>query len=98
MSTGYLVVLEGDDASGYSAYSPDLPGVIATGATPEECEALMREAIVFHIEGLIEDGDPVPPPSNAAAQMPAPGPGRDGLTVLITSQHDQLETAPGKTR
>jgi predicted RNase H-like HicB family nuclease len=66
MSTGYLVVLEGDDASGFSAYSPDLPGVIAAAETLEECEALMREAIAFHIEGLIADGDPVPPPSNAA--------------------------------
>jgi predicted RNase H-like HicB family nuclease len=47
--------------------SPDLPGVVAAGETREECEALMREAIVFHIEGLIEDGDPVPPPSNATA-------------------------------
>lgn len=64
--TGYIVIIEGDDASGYSSYSPDLPGVIATGETRGECEALMREAIAFHIEGLIEDGEAVPPPSNAA--------------------------------
>lgn len=69
MSTGYLVVVEGDDARNYSAYSPDLPGVIATGATRQECEALMREAIAFHIEGLIEDGDPVPEPTHAAAVL-----------------------------
>lgn len=66
MSTGYLVVLEGDDASGFSAYSPDLPGVIAAGETRDECETLIREAIAFHIEGLIEDGEPVPAPTNAA--------------------------------
>ncbi|MGH3683569.1 MAG: type II toxin-antitoxin system HicB family antitoxin [Pseudonocardiaceae bacterium] len=67
MSTGYLVVLEGDDASGYSTYSLDLPGVIAAAATADECLALMREAMAFHIEGLIEDGDPVPQPTSAAA-------------------------------
>lgn len=62
--TGYVVVLEGDDATGYSAYSPDLPGVIAAAETRAECERLTREAMAFHIEGLIEHGDPVPPPSN----------------------------------
>lgn len=64
--TGYVVVIEEGPMS-FGAWSPDLPGVIAAGETREECEALMREAIAFHIEGLIEDGDPVPPPSNAAA-------------------------------
>jgi predicted RNase H-like HicB family nuclease len=67
MSSGYLVILEGDDATGYSAYSPDLPGVIAAADTRQECEKLMREAMAFHIEGLVADGDPVPQPSNPAA-------------------------------
>lgn len=67
MSTGYLIVIEGDDDSGYSSYSPDLLGVIAAAETRDECEALMREAIAFHIEGLIEDAEPVPPPTNAVA-------------------------------
>jgi HicB_like antitoxin of bacterial toxin-antitoxin system len=43
-------VIEGDGSTTYSAYAPDLPGVIATGGTLEECEAAMREAIEFHIE------------------------------------------------
>jgi predicted RNase H-like HicB family nuclease len=64
--TGYVVVIE-EGPTSFGAWSPDLPGVVAAGETREECEALMREAIVFHIEGLIEDGDPVPPPSNATA-------------------------------
>lgn len=64
--TGYVVVIEqGTDSFG--AWSPDLPGVVAAADTREECEALMREAIAFHIEGLIEDGETVPQPSNAAA-------------------------------
>jgi predicted RNase H-like HicB family nuclease len=64
--TGYVVVIE-EGPTSFGAWSPNLPGVVAAGETREECEALMREAIVFHIEGLIEDGDPVPPPSNATA-------------------------------
>ena len=66
--TGYVVIIE-QAADGFSAYSPDLPGVIAAAESRAECETLMREAMAFHIAGLIEDGDPVPPPSDAAAVM-----------------------------
>ncbi|WP_239332026.1 type II toxin-antitoxin system HicB family antitoxin [Frankia sp. CiP3] len=59
--SSYLIVVEGDGSTNYSAYAPDLPGVAATGDTPEECEAEMREAIAFHIEGLRFAGEPVPP-------------------------------------
>lgn len=55
----YAVVIE-RCAQGYSAYVPDLPGCIATGQTLAEVEASMRDAIAFHIEGLREDGLPVP--------------------------------------
>jgi predicted RNase H-like HicB family nuclease len=55
----YAVVIEkaGDN---YSAYVPDLPGCIATGATVAETESEIRNAIRFHIEGLQEDGIPIP--------------------------------------
>lgn len=59
----YAVVIEKAQGN-YSAYVPDLPGCIATGATVAEVEAEIREAIVFHVEGLREDGLPVPPPSS----------------------------------
>ncbi|HVS30743.1 MAG TPA: type II toxin-antitoxin system HicB family antitoxin [Thermoanaerobaculia bacterium] len=55
----FLVVLE-DAGANFSAYSPDLPGCVATGATREEAEANMYEAIQLHIEGLREDGQPIP--------------------------------------
>lgn len=55
----FLVVVE-DAGANFSAYSPDLPGCVATGATREEAEANMYEAIQFHIEGLREDGLPIP--------------------------------------
>lgn len=55
----YAVVIE-RAASNYSAYVPDLPGCIATGASIAEVEAEIRDAIVFHLDGLREDGLPVP--------------------------------------
>ena len=64
---GYVVVFEGDDDSGYSAYSPDLPGVIAAGDTRQETETLMIEAMAAHIAMLRQQGQPVPEPSEAAS-------------------------------
>lgn len=57
---GYLIVIEGGDDVNYSAYAPDLPGCVTTGATLEECEREMRVAVAFHIEALRESGHPVP--------------------------------------
>jgi len=51
-------------AGNHSAYVPDLPGCVATGATVAEVEAEIRDAIVFHVEGLREDGLDVPAPQN----------------------------------
>jgi predicted RNase H-like HicB family nuclease len=59
----YAVVIE-KAAKNYSAYVPDLPGCVATGATVEETEQLIREAIELHLSGLRDDGVPVPPPSS----------------------------------
>lgn len=57
----YLVIVE-ETPTGFSAYSPDLPGCIATGATRDEVEKEMQSAIQFHIEGLREEGCPIPEP------------------------------------
>jgi predicted RNase H-like HicB family nuclease len=62
----YLIIIE-ETATGFSAYSPDVPGCIATGATREEIEQAMHDAIEFHIEGLRLAGEPVPMPSSRAA-------------------------------
>ncbi len=56
----YAIVIE-NSGDNYSAYVPDLPGCVATGATRQEVESEIRSAIEFHIEGLREDGSPVPP-------------------------------------
>lgn len=59
----YMVVIE-KAATGYGAHVPDLPGCIAAGQTRKEVLELIKEAIEFHIEGLREAGEPVPPPSS----------------------------------
>jgi predicted RNase H-like HicB family nuclease len=60
----YVVIVEKGETS-YGAYVPDLPGCVAVGETREEAMRLIREAIEFHLEGLREDGRPVPPPTSS---------------------------------
>lgn len=62
----YLVVIEPTN-TGFSAYSPDLDGCVATGGTIEEVRKKMQEAIEFHVEGLRAEGFPVPSPRSQAA-------------------------------
>lgn len=64
----YLVIIEEADGN-YSAYAPDLPGCVATGRTREETEERMREAMAFHLEGLIEDGIRAPDARTYAAHI-----------------------------
>lgn len=59
----FAVVIEKAE-SNFSAYVPDLPGCVATGATFEEVEREIREAIAFHLEGMREDGLPIPDPTS----------------------------------
>ena len=70
----YAVIIEKGENT-YGAYVPDLPGCVAVGDTVEEVKTLIKEAIVFHLEGMIEDGDEIPPPSSAIeyidTQIPA---------------------------
>ena len=61
----YLVIIE-TTATGFSAYSPDLPGCVAAGPTREEVEREMRAAMEFHVEGLRLSGEPVPEPLSQA--------------------------------
>lgn len=56
-------------AANFSAYLPDLPGCVATGATPEETRANMRVAVGMHLQGLREDRLPLPEPSATAAYV-----------------------------
>ncbi|MBI4312462.1 MAG: type II toxin-antitoxin system HicB family antitoxin [Chloroflexi bacterium] len=64
----FLVVIEKSE-SNYAAYSPDLPGCIATGTTLQEVQRNMHEAILMHVEGLLEDDLPVPESQALAEYM-----------------------------
>lgn len=66
----YAIVIEKADGN-YSAYVPDLPGCVATAATVAETESEIRDAIRFHIDGLKEDGQPVPKPTSIADYVEA---------------------------
>jgi predicted RNase H-like HicB family nuclease len=67
----YAVIIETGPTS-YGAYVPDLPGCVAVADTSQEVEKLIREAIEFHLEGMREDGDPIPEPTTIAACVGAP--------------------------
>lgn len=64
----YLIVIEKTD-TGYSAYSPDLPGCVSTGTTREEVQRSMQEAIEFHLDGLRAEGYPIPAPASESAYI-----------------------------
>lgn len=64
----YLIVIE-ETPGGFSAYSPDVPGCAATGCTRQEVERQMHDALEFHLDGLREDGQPIPEPSTSAAYV-----------------------------
>ncbi len=64
----YLIVIE-ETSTGYSAYSPDLDGCVATGATRHEVESQMQEAIAFHLEGMARNGQPLPEPHTYSAYV-----------------------------
>jgi len=66
----YAVVIEKADGN-YSAYVPDLPGCVATGATIAEVEREIAGAIRFHLEGMREDGAPIPQPSTVCEYVEA---------------------------
>jgi predicted RNase H-like HicB family nuclease len=64
----YLIVIEKTE-TGFSAYSPDLPGCVSTGITPADTGKNMKEAIEFHIDGLRSEGYPVPVPATCSAYV-----------------------------
>jgi predicted RNase H-like HicB family nuclease len=67
----YAIVIE-KAPSNYSAYVPDLPGCVVTGATVEETESLLREAIDLHLEGMREDALPIPEPASLIKYIEVP--------------------------
>ena len=70
----YTVIVEKGPAN-YGAYVPDLPGCVAVAETRDEVETLIQEALVFHLEGLAEDGETIPEPASTSIEIDVPVPG-----------------------
>jgi predicted RNase H-like HicB family nuclease len=67
----YAVVIE-KTGTGFGAYVPDLPGCVSTGRSNEETEQNIRAAIEFHLDGMREDGDPIPDPTTVTVSVEIP--------------------------
>ena len=67
----YLVIIE-ETKTGYSAFSPDLPGCIAAGSSKEEVEKNMKDAVAFHLEGMNHEGLEVPQPHSFSTYLEVP--------------------------
>jgi predicted RNase H-like HicB family nuclease len=79
----YIALIHKDDGSDYGVSFPDFPGVATGGRTLDEARAMAEEALAFHIEGMMEDDDPVPEPTTLDAIMGDPD-NRDGVVTLIS--------------
>jgi predicted RNase H-like HicB family nuclease len=67
----FLIIIE-KGTENYGGYAPDLPGCVAVGDTPEEVEKNMHEAIKMHVQGMIEDNEPIPTPRTIARYLDVP--------------------------
>jgi predicted RNase H-like HicB family nuclease len=67
--TNYAIIIERAEDGGYGAWCPDLPGVVALADTEADVIIEMKQAIEFHIEGLREDGLPIPHPATVSATV-----------------------------
>ncbi len=80
--TAYVAILRKQPGSDYGVDFPDFPGCVTAGQTLDEARRMASEALLFHIEGMIEDGEPIPGPSDLAEIIADPD-HRDGVAVLI---------------
>ena len=69
MKKRYLVVYAKCNGSNFSGHAPDVPGCVSTGDTLDEMNKMMREALEFHLEGLIEDGELIPEPTTMNIEL-----------------------------
>jgi predicted RNase H-like HicB family nuclease len=78
----YIALIHKDAGSEYGVLFPDLPGCISVGATLDEARANAEEALALHVEGMVEDGEPVPAPSTLQEVM-AHAENRDGAVIVV---------------
>jgi predicted RNase H-like HicB family nuclease len=87
----YIGLIHKDPGSDYGVSFPDLPGLITVGKDLDDARAMAEEALTFHIEGLIEDGEAIPEASSLEAIMADPE-NRDGVAILVAADADAQKT------
>lgn len=85
MTVGYIALLRKQGDSDFSVEFPDFPGCVTAGRNLDESQAMAREALQFHIDGMIEDGEAVPDPSSLDDVMADPR-SRDAVPVLVPAR------------
>jgi predicted RNase H-like HicB family nuclease len=87
----YVALIHKEPDSDYGVSFPDFPGAITAGTTLDDARAMAEEALSFHIQGMIEDGDPVPEPSTLEAVM-ADKTNRDAVACLVSVRRPAVRT------
>lgn len=81
----FIALIHKEADSDYGVHFPDLPGLVTAGSTLDEARAFAEEALALHLEGMAEDGVPVPEPSSLEAVMADPD-NRDGVAILVRAE------------
>jgi len=81
----YIALIHKEAASDYGVSFPDLPGCVTAGSTLDEARAMAEEALALHLEGLAEDGEPIPEPSSLEGVMNNPV-NRNGVAILVMAE------------
>lgn len=81
--SNYIGLIHKHAESDYGVSFPDFPGVVTAGETLDEARTMAEEALAFHVDGMIEDGDAIPDPSSLELIMAEPE-NRDGVAILVT--------------
>jgi predicted RNase H-like HicB family nuclease len=87
----YIGLIHKDADSDYGVSFPDFPGVVTAGKSLDEARALAEEALSFHIDGLLEDGEAIPEPSSLEEIMSDPE-NRDGVAILVAVKTDAVKS------
>ncbi len=83
----YIGLIRKEAASDYGVSFPDFPGVATAGTSLDDARAMAEEALAFHIEGLVADGEAIPEPSSLESVMADPE-NRDGVAILVAAKTD----------
>lgn len=84
----YIGLIHKDVDSDFGVSFPDLPGVATAGTTLDDARAMAEEALALHVEGLLDDGEPIPEPSTLEEIMSDPG-NRSGIAILVSLKTQQ---------